>query len=273
MKEYLLSVITPAKGDCLGINDTSRSILGQSIPIEWIIIKPKNHEVTDVSLSVLPSDPRIRIVQEDSSGIYSAMNQGLALAKGKYVAFFGVGDYWISINAALHMTTKLDREKREWGFGSWFFLNVDDSLICPPLDSPITINDIFKTSTPLCHQTVVASKRILNKTGGFDTSLTVAADRLSIRKLWEESTPTTWDFPTVAYKTGGFSAVNQSRALEELAELDARFSAQKLSSFSLRNKIKVLAARVRPSKDLTSQPNKRNDVPELFDWMPESVKQ
>jgi glycosyltransferase involved in cell wall biosynthesis len=270
MKNYSLTVVTPAKGECKGLVDTARSILEQSIPVEWIIIKSANHEVTNSALENLPNDPRIQVIVEEGSGIYSAMNQGLLMANGKFVTFFGVGDYWLSKNAALHMTTKLRKERKEWGLGSWFFLDQDNSLICPPTDISINKEHVFLTSTPLCHQTVVATKQILCKTGGFDTTLVVAADRLSIKNLWDLSEPVVWDFPTVVYKAGGFSSLNEELARRELGllhdlSLDSR---SRVSAFVKNFNALVASGR----RYFTFRREYHGPKLQPFDWLPESVK-
>jgi hypothetical protein len=272
-KPILLTVVMPAKGDCEGLNESAKSILHQSECVEWIIIRPRNHEVTDAALAILPSDPRIRIIDEEFSGIYPSMNQGLRLAEGKYVVFFGVGDYFLASNAVSHMTSKLEFENKQWGLGSWFFLNKDNSVISPPIDSKIFKHDVFLVTTPLCHQTVIATKKILKRTGGFDTNLVVAADRLSIRKLWDESEPAVWDFPTIAYKTGGFSSVNQTLAIEELNSLHAFWGDKRNLDFSSWIKRRLIANPfhfANRKSNLLSEFGGNGMI--MFDWLPTNVK-
>jgi glycosyltransferase involved in cell wall biosynthesis len=262
----------PAKGECIGLDQSAASILGQTLQVEWIIIKPKNHEVTSGALSLLPSDPRIRIIDEESIGIFAAMNQGLREARGNYVVFFGVGDYWIASNAAYHMTTKLVKENKQWGFGSWYFLKEDNSLISPPTDVKIFEHQVFHTTTPLCHQTVVASKKVLERTGGFDTKIIVAADRLSIRKLWEDSEPAIWEFPTIAYKTGGFSAVNQAQGVKELELLELQWKNSKNFISQIRRHIRSLSGQFLKKKKRDVFSTAQFDQMTLFDWVPDAIK-
>jgi hypothetical protein len=272
LSEYSLSVVMPVKGDSAGMINSMRSILGQSLRVEWIIVRPANDRITEESLAKLPNDSRIVILDEESKGIYPAMNQGLANAKGKFVTFFGAGDFWVSENSASHMIDRLESKKGNWGLGSWFFIKQDGSLICAPSEMKITKNDVFKTTTPLCHQSVVASKKLLLETGGFNTELTVAADRKSIHDLWGDSDPVIWDFPTVAYLAGGFSSINEAKAHEELAMLDSESLRTSHNTFFSHFNSRIIFWFFQVLKKMTSQRTELSQTAKPFEWLPNSIK-
>jgi hypothetical protein len=259
-----LTVIMPAKGDCQGLEVSAKSILFQSVDVEWIIVKPENDPQTDLALKVLSPDPRLKIITEQTSGLYGAMNDALTLASGRYIVFFGVGDFWVASNAAAHAIQMLDQSHARWGLGAWYFLSEDESLICPPVIEPIRRDQVFLPSTPLCHQTVIATKEALVRVGGFDTGLKVAADRLLIYKLWLNSKPVVWDFATVAYKTGGFSAIHQELALSELQNLQSTLGSKKLRKVF--ETFSNLLGTFTLSKRLVTK-----EFPTFFDWLPKSI--
>jgi hypothetical protein len=263
-QKYRLTVIMPAKGVCQGLEVSAKSILQQNVDVEWIIVKPKNDPQTDLALKVLNPDPRLKIITEQTSGLYEAMNDALLTASGKYIVFFGVGDFWVASNAAAHAVQALDESCAQWGLGSWYFLSEDELLICPPTNEPIFRHEVFLSSTPLCHQTVIASKEALVRVGGFDTGLKVAADRLLIFNLWLNSNPLIWDFATVAYKTGGFSAIHQELALAELQNLQSSLGDHKPSRLfeTFRNLWQRFSLGRRPVG---------KELPIFFDWLPESI--
>jgi len=69
------------------------SILTQSHQeFELLLILPKDVCTTHPDLASLPQDPRIQYLHRDSSGIVSALNTGIAAAKGKWLARMDADD-------------------------------------------------------------------------------------------------------------------------------------------------------------------------------------
>jgi glycosyltransferase involved in cell wall biosynthesis len=87
-----LSVITIVYNNVRDIERTVLSVLNQTYPnIEYLVIDGASNDGT---LDILKHyESRITtLISEKDSGIYDAMNKGLALAKGDYVLFMNSGD-------------------------------------------------------------------------------------------------------------------------------------------------------------------------------------
>ena len=87
-----LSVITIVYNNVRDIERTVLSVLNQTYPnIEYLVIDGAS---SDGTLDILKHyESRITtLISEKDSGIYDAMNKGLALAKGDYVLFMNSGD-------------------------------------------------------------------------------------------------------------------------------------------------------------------------------------
>jgi len=92
MEQATLSVITVVYNNARDIERTIRSVIEQTYPqIEYVVVDGGS---TDGTVDVIKrySDRITRWVSEPDSGIYDAMNKGLAMATGDYVLFMNSGD-------------------------------------------------------------------------------------------------------------------------------------------------------------------------------------
>lgn len=91
-----ISIIIPVYNASIYLDDCIQSIINQSFSdCEFIFI---NDGSTDDSLFVLEKykikDSRIKVIDQENKGVSVARNQGLAMAKGKYIGFVDADD-WI----------------------------------------------------------------------------------------------------------------------------------------------------------------------------------
>ena len=87
-----LTVITIVYNNVRDIERTVLSVLNQTYPnIEYLVIDGAS---TDGTLEILKKyEGRLaKLISEKDSGIYDAMNKGLALASGDYILFMNSGD-------------------------------------------------------------------------------------------------------------------------------------------------------------------------------------
>lgn len=97
MQNTLVSIITVCYNSEKFIRDTIESVLNQTYKnIQYIIIDGKS---TDKTLSIIDEyrehfGNRLTLVSEKDSGIYNAMNKGLALVKGELVGIINSDDYY-----------------------------------------------------------------------------------------------------------------------------------------------------------------------------------
>lgn len=92
MNKPLLSVITVVFNNAKGIERTMLSVLNQTyINIEYVVIDGKS---TDGTVEIIEKykDRLAVFISEKDTGIYDAMNKGLAKASGDYVVFMNSGD-------------------------------------------------------------------------------------------------------------------------------------------------------------------------------------
>jgi len=92
VKSDLITVIIPAYNAEKYISKTIESVLNQTYNnIEIIIIDDGS---TDKTASIVKSyENKVKYIYQENSGVSSARNNGIALAKGNYIAFLDSDDY------------------------------------------------------------------------------------------------------------------------------------------------------------------------------------
>ena len=94
--EPLVSVIMPAYRCAGTIVGAVESVLAQDVPLELIVIEDCSGEDLSEILAFCRDDERVNIVyNERNLGAAGSRNRGVAMAKGKYIAFLDSDDLWV----------------------------------------------------------------------------------------------------------------------------------------------------------------------------------
>lgn len=150
--------------------------------------------------------PRIRCIQRPDSGIYDAMNQALELCRGDYVLFLNAGD-------AFQEAAVLEKLAPSAGGGAGvLYSDYWHSDLRSVVFNPPRLTRFFLFRNTLCHQAWLMRRDVIDRIGGFDVSLRVAADHelLTRAVLQQGVTALHTGVLAVRYHGGGFSATNRS---------------------------------------------------------------
>ena len=94
-EDYLISVIIPAYNCEKYICQAVDSALIQQVSMEIIIIDDCSTDATGEVLKKYASNPAVRYIKnEHNLGAAVSRNQGVTLARGKYIAFLDADDWW-----------------------------------------------------------------------------------------------------------------------------------------------------------------------------------
>lgn len=94
--EILVSVIMPAYNCTAYIDAAIGSVLQQEVPLELIVVDDCSTDGLAMLMQRYQEDHRIRYVQnEKNMGAAASRNRGVAMAKGKYIAFLDADDIWL----------------------------------------------------------------------------------------------------------------------------------------------------------------------------------
>jgi len=96
MENNLVSIITPIYNGAKYISETIESVIKQTYPNwEMIIVDDGSKDNSAEIIRIYEKkDERIKLVQQANGGSASARNNGIRLAKGRYIALLDADDIW-----------------------------------------------------------------------------------------------------------------------------------------------------------------------------------
>ena len=167
-----ISIITVTFNSVSVINDCLTSVKLQKYEnIEHIIIDGNS---TDGSKETIEKhkDSFAYWLSEPDSGIYSAMNKGIAKAKGEYVFFLNSGDEFVNSKALQSIVQSLSGE-------DIIYFNINqvsnrEEIKVKRVPSELSFSYLYHDLPP--HQSTFIKKKLFNDYGNYDESLKIVAD-------------------------------------------------------------------------------------------------
>ena len=160
----MLSIITINKDNRVGLQKTIASLTHlKDRPFQWICIDSVSTDGSVELANQFKRDGDV-VISEKDSGIYNAMNKGIAKAAGEYVLFLNSGDVLAPQIDSLDFLTNL----REQDLGLFGFEIRGQQR-------PPRTNAWRCWSMPTSHQAIIYSKALLDR-HPFDESYRFAAD-------------------------------------------------------------------------------------------------
>lgn len=91
----LFSIVTAAYNSADSIGQTAASLECQTFSdFEWIVVDGGSKDATR-EVVAQSSISNLRFISEPDNGIYDAMNKGIAMSKGRYLAFLNSDDWYM----------------------------------------------------------------------------------------------------------------------------------------------------------------------------------
>ncbi|MEQ9670965.1 glycosyltransferase [Coleofasciculus sp. G2-EDA-02] len=175
----LISVIIPVYNAEATIQETTQSVLNQTLSdLELIVINDGSQDSTLEIVSSIP-DPRIKVFSYPNSGPQKSRNRGIEKATGEYLAFLDADDLWTpdkldaqfqalqthpEAAVAYSWTDWIDEKGQFWRRGTYISASGDVQA------KLLLIDFIGSGSNPLIR------RQALEKVGNFDESLVGGQD-------------------------------------------------------------------------------------------------
>ncbi|MFD1256170.1 glycosyltransferase family 2 protein [Mucilaginibacter terrae] len=166
-----LSIITINYNNADGLQKTINSVLAQSFTDwEYIIIDGGS---TDQSVEVIKTHQQHIAcwVSEKDSGVYNAMNKGIAAAKGEYLLMLNSGDYLINNEVLSQVFGKPVSADILYGDTLW-----DDNGSTFETHFPEQLSFQYFRNNSLGHQTTFIRRGLHNEVGMYDESYRIVSD-------------------------------------------------------------------------------------------------
>ena len=180
-----ISIVTVAYNSAATITDTLKSVIAQTHDdIEHIVIDGGS---TDATLALVKAHGmRVsHLVSEPDSGIYDAMNKGLALATGEAVGFLNSDDVYADTHVVERIARALHAPGVDACYGDLVFVDPEnmERVVRYWKSGPYRKGACARGWMPP-HPTFYAQRRAYEQHGGFDVSFRMAADfEMSLRLL------------------------------------------------------------------------------------------
>jgi glycosyltransferase involved in cell wall biosynthesis len=168
-----ISIITVCYNEEKNIKKTCESISNQKYKnFEWMIVDGKS---TDKTLSIIKKYKKniTSLTSEKDTGVYNAMNKGIAKTKGEYLLFLNGGDYFKNkdtLQKAANFIQK-DKKENEIYYGDLLYENGETVSY-----SKAKLDEKFFISKTISHQATFIKKDLFKKIGKYNEKYEVVAD-------------------------------------------------------------------------------------------------
>ncbi len=173
-----VSVITIVKDHAAGLESTHQSLLDQSY-LDWemvIVIGASSDATLAVAKDLQRIESRILLIEQIGSGIYEAMNEGLAAASGEFAWFMNAGDKFASTSTMAHGVSQISQNNAGVVIGGYQIESTGQDKFYTYAPRNITGLSFAFNRRGGCHQAMIFRTNILKEMGGFNTSYSLAAD-------------------------------------------------------------------------------------------------
>lgn len=171
--------------------------------IEHIIIDGAS---TDGSVDLMKEYAKkgwIKYNSEPDTGIYNAMNKGVKIAKGKYIAFLNSDDFYHNTDAVSLLTEAMEKDLADFSYANF--------IVSGEKETYIEKGEIekFIYTMPFGHPTMFTKTSVIRTEGGFDEGLKLPADYdLIIRIILKGYKSVYVDSEIATYRLGGLGSTN-----------------------------------------------------------------
>lgn len=208
----LFSVVTVTRDNLEGLRRTAESIARQRCrDFEWIVIDGASQDGTAAFLekSDLCGDARSRLsfLSEPDSGIYDAMNKGIACARGFYTVFLNAGDCFAAPDVLERMAASIAARLPDFLYGDALEIHRERTVCKGARPHATRARGMFTH-----HQAMLYRSEIL-RTMRYDLRYDIAADYdLTCRFLRAAGFVLYLPYPLCLFEAGGLSQQKTARA-------------------------------------------------------------
>jgi glycosyltransferase involved in cell wall biosynthesis len=168
-KDPAVSVVMPVYNGESHLCEAIDSILGQSfVDFEFIIVDDGS---TDSSARIVKAyrDPRIRLVQQENSGIAIALNKGIKLARGEYIARMDADDISLPGRLDCQYNYLMNHGETDILGGQAHIIDMHGEVIgdnIKPISQQV-IKKAIEYACPLIHPTYMVRKSVYLELDGY----------------------------------------------------------------------------------------------------------
>lgn len=172
-----VSIIVATYNSASTLKDTLDSILNQSYKNVEILIQDGGSNDNTISLAKAYKDSRIFIKQEKDSGLYDAMNKGIARATGNIVGILNSDDFYANRHVLRTIVKSFEDEKIMAVYGDLIYVDENNtSNIVRYWNAGVYKNKKWNCGWMPPHPTFYIRREVYEKHGLFNIGLRSSGD-------------------------------------------------------------------------------------------------
>ncbi len=172
-----ISIITITYNSAATLEQTILSVINQSYKnIEYIIIDGLS---TDDTLKIIGKykEKISKVISEKDSGLYDALNKGIAMATGDVIGLLHSDDFYIDNNVVQKYADIFENQRPDAVYADLYYVNKDNTnKIIRKWKSGTYHKNSFLYGWMPPHPTFFVKREMYNKFGNFNTQFKSAAD-------------------------------------------------------------------------------------------------
>lgn len=179
--------------------------------IEHIIIDNASDDGTDILLKDYKNKGYLNFFSEKDTSKFHGYNKGIMRAKGKYIAFISVDDFFHDITAIQDVVNLMEANNADFSFSPAYCRHPEGFVF---LFQP-AMHNAFQVM-PCARQGMVFKKSVLEKENYFDEKFKILSEfDLIMRLIMKRYNGVYFDGNYTTYKLGEKSYLNPEKAEEE----------------------------------------------------------
>ncbi len=202
----VISIITACYNSEASIEKTLLSVSTQTYKnIQYIVVDGASNDRT-LDIIKRHSKSVHTLISEPDNGVYDAFNKGLTQATGDYIYFLNSDDYLYNTEVIHNVVREIKNNPQKVIFYGNIIIDNPQSGYKFIAGRPFNLKDFKKGAMPP-HPGLFVKRELIMETGGFDTSLRIAADFDLLLKLFTlyEKSAYYMDQTIAVFATGGLS--------------------------------------------------------------------
>lgn len=205
-----VSVITPALNNASTIAECLRSIATQDYAnIEHIVV---DGESTDGTLEILKASS-VQVISEKDSGIYDAVNKGIARASGEIVHILNADDRYKHDAVVSRMVDFMIQRDLEVGHAKVEQVDAHGHAV-RVVGRDASFRDLLKKCR-VAHPSVFVRSSVYRQFGDFSTRFEIAGDHDFLLRIWRRAKIGFLPEVTTLMRLGGVSSSQARKSLRE----------------------------------------------------------
>jgi glycosyltransferase involved in cell wall biosynthesis len=227
MMSPAVSIIVPTFNRLKYLRSTLASVFDQTFrDWELLIADDGSGAEARAYLETLEDPPRVRVLWLSHSGRPAvARNAALREAKGEYVAFLDSDDIWVPSKLQIQIDSLRSRPGRRWGYTR--FVLVDEfgnptdwqRTRSWPVPDGWIFDKLVRSETVIAVPSVVVSRELLERVGGFDEGLIMCEDYDLWLRLAAQSEVDAIDLPCTLVTRHAEHSGNEITSFEDCARV------------------------------------------------------